>query len=216
MILRSRRLIVVVILLAGIACGGIDALPFIGDTEVPTPASSAIDAFVWQTDGEFGYRMLRPASWRPLDLGDARGYVAPEDTGNGRMTLTAANLRALAEILENPDVELLSLQQFEQSGSLDGWTDAIEQVWREQNLSFSLEHTSSRAKIYALTPSPDQVQLIAYVVDDEQPLVLNLVGAGTLEQVRTTGTFDDVVTMVESVTAIDRDPTAIEPPLTEQ
>ncbi|MEZ4731104.1 MAG: hypothetical protein R3E79_28620 [Caldilineaceae bacterium] len=182
------------------------------------PVSQAIDRFRWQTDGAYGYRMLRPANWQPINLGDARGYYPPGSTGEtDRLLLVARNLLAL-----DPALNSVPLTLFRDQPTIAAWAAALEASWQRETTpvkSYTLEETLPNARIYALQSStPDQMQVVAYFVADGQPLVISLDTFGryaNVQRLRDEGIFTDFVTMVTSGTAVELDPQKITPPLVE-
>src|SRR5271157_4803107 len=90
-------------------------------------ASKVVGSLVWQTDGRYGYSMLRPADWLATDLGTGRGYVAPNSAdGQLPMSLTAVNYLTL-NAAQN-DI-LVQRTIFEKDPSLEGWTAGMERFW---------------------------------------------------------------------------------------
>lgn len=201
-----------------------DRLEGSGETQssdVPQPQSALITGFIEQTDGEFGYQMLRPADWTPIHLGTARGYQPADMAGQAdRVLLTAASLEALAAIAPE-GAQVAPWLEFQQSASFEAWMAQREAAWQRSaqamNLSFERQVTLPNGALYAVfLPDTEQIQLIAYVVEDERPLVITLEGFGAyshLETVQEEGLFDDLVTMVQSAQAIERDPENVDPPL---
>lgn len=217
-----KRLLILVLLSAGLATSACvkAAVSRPSTTQpkegaVPTPVSLLIGSFVWQTDGLFGYRMLRPAAWNAENLGPGRGYMTPgfQDTPN-HILLLAANLQALDD---KPGGVIAQRFLFEQNPSLEAWTAGIEQLWKTNQLQFGLLRTLPQARIY-LVRSPDSpdTQIVAYAIDQNQPLTVALTASGTyadLERLQEEGIVDDFAAMVDSVRAIDYDPTNVAPPL---
>lgn len=119
-IVEPYNLLLFVILLA--ACTPIRPGEPTATATPPSPASALIDGFQWQTDGAFGYRMLRPANWQPINLGDARGYYPPGSIGEtDRLLLVARNLNAL-----DADVIVISRSIFQDHPHLADWTAALD------------------------------------------------------------------------------------------
>src|SRR5690554_6594805 len=64
---------------------------------IPTPASTLIEQFVWQTDGLCGYRMLRPDMWIAAES-ECRIYVPPDlQDRNNQVILRVANYQVMAQ-----------------------------------------------------------------------------------------------------------------------
>jgi hypothetical protein len=190
---------------------------------LPTPRSALVSGFVEQTDGLFGYRMLRPANWTPggsgLPMG--RAYVAPGFEGSQvqGIAMTVVNLRVAGEAA-GPNGVIGDWFLFQQHPTLAGWTAAIEAGWRRDGWGFTLLRSLPDAKIYALTslggkPTPLLV-LSAYAIEQGQPFLLQLQGSGTYRDVtrlEKDGVIDDVATMVVSIQAVPPDARNVVPPL---
>ncbi len=185
---------------------------------IPTPASSLMGSFVWQTDGLFGYRMLRPANWDSVNLVDYRGYASSGFRGQAdRILLRAVNLQAHFKTATSPTGVNTTLYLFEINPSLDGWTEGVEQNWKSLDIEFTLLSTLSQAKLYSVRSSGSSaVQIVAYVVDENQPLAIDLTASGIyadMDRLRQDGILEDFSAMVGSVQAIPHDPINVEPPL---
>lgn len=218
------------ILMAG--CASIEPAPQAESTaqssesrsDLNQPESAIIDNFVVQMDGEFGYRMLRPANWVAIHLGTTRGYRSAEVTSEpNRLLLTISNLEVLATI--SPEGPLVRpWLEFQESDSFEAWMEQREAAWTQMgqtmNLSFKRHSTLPNGAIYVLVlPDQEQVQLIGYVVDDDRPLAVSLEGFGTYGQLDTLegeGLLDDFATMLQSAEAIEPDPETVDPPLPSQ
>lgn len=182
-------------------------------------AGSLVGTLVSQTDGRYGYEMLRPAAWTAVDLGGSagRGYKPSSETPGDRLLLQVGNLSDAAK-LANPDRETTAQWElFHRNPSLAGWTIGIEQMWQAIGIEFTVLETLPNAVIYAL-PSPDgsQVQLGAYAVDHGQPLVIGLSASGaygSLDTLRADGLLSAFDAMVKSVQAIDANPSNVLPTL---
>ncbi len=196
------------------------AAPTLGPDELVVPAavSQQVGSFIRQTDGVFSYRMLRPANWQAADLVDHRGYTTPgylQETD--RMALRVVNLQVHYKHANTPVNLLEQLTLFEDDPSLDGWTRGIEQMWQKDGFEWKLLQTLPQAKIYAIrSPSSPDLQVIAYVVDQDQPLTVDLLASGAyadLERLQKDGILDDFSVMVASIHAIPRDTKNIDPAL---
>ncbi len=188
---------------------------------IPTPASSLVRSFVWQTDGLCGYRMLRPANWESPEPGDGRDYGSPgfQDKAD-RIMLRAINLQAYYQSAKSLNGLNVTLFLFEKDSSLEGWTMGIEQNWKSNGLEFTLLRTLPQAKIYLVkSPGSSDVQLVAFAVDKNQPLAIELTAAGAyadLERLKQAGIADDFATIVASAQAIPQDPQNADPSLADQ
>jgi hypothetical protein len=185
---------------------------------IPTPASSLVGTFIWQTDGPFGYRMLRPANWVSTKPLDGRYYGTPGfQDKTDRIVLRVINLQAYYKSGTGAHGVNAQLLLFEKDSSLEGWTKGIERMWKSNGLGFTLLRTLPQAKVYRVkTPGDANIQLVAFAVDHKQPLAMQLTASGVyadMERLQTEGVLDDFVTMVASVQAIPQDPQNIAPPL---
>lgn len=192
-----------------------------GEKVIPTPASSLVDSFIWQTDGLFGYRMLRPANWESPKPGDGRDYGTPGfQDKTDRLMLRAVNLQAYYKSAANPTGLNAPLALFEKDSSLEGWTKSIEQMWKSNGISSTLLRTLPQAKIYSVTsPGSSDLQLVAYAIDQNQPLAVSLTAADAdadIERLQQEGILDDFAMMVASVQAIPQNPQNVDPLLPEK
>lgn len=182
-------------------------------------SSLLVKNFLWQTDGLYGYRMLRPAGWEAVDMKDRRGYRPPGLAGQAdQVLLMAFNLQVIAKATQSPTGLIAQWSLFERDHSLDGWTGGIEQMWASDGLEFSLVRTLPHAKVYLLKPSAasDVIELAAFAVDDDQPLTIGLEAYGAYadeRRLQQEGILDDFATMVASISAVQPDPTNIDPAL---
>jgi hypothetical protein len=177
---------------------------------IPTPHSSIVSGFVEQTDGLYGYQILRPANWTPLGGGlpDGRLYLAPGFLGAQKQGIgvTVVNLQLAAASL-GPNEENAEWLLFQQDPSLAGWTAGIEAMWTRDGSSFTLLRTLPHARIYSLSLAAGSpiVVLVAYAIDQGQPLILGLQASGTeadLGRLGAEGIVDDFAAMAGSITAI--------------
>jgi Tol biopolymer transport system component len=199
---------------------------------IPTPTSPLVKGFIWQTDGSFGYRILRPSNWAPADMGQGRGYVEFKGAAN-QLELEVLNYQVAAQNMSGGILAEYGL--FQQEPSFDGWTAGIEQLWQRLGYTFTLEETlpaageqpaatggqrtpdQPAAKIYWVWKSGwDGIQLTALVVDQGQPLAVSLIAAGDdadAARLRGEGLLDDFVAIAKSLSAIPYDPANVDPPL---
>ncbi len=222
MIRRMKRMLILLIVDAALsACASAaSSSPTIqsGQGVIPTPASSLVGNFVWQTDGVFGYRMLRPANWESTKPFDGRYYGTPGfQDKTDRLMLRVVNLQAYDESGTSATGMIAQLALFEKDSSLDGWTKGIEQMWKSDGLEPTLLRRLPQAKIYSVkTPGYSNVQLVAYAVDKNQPLAIELTASGgyaNMERLQREGILDDFAMMVASIQAVPQDPQNIDPPL---
>ncbi len=211
----NKRLPVLVVLL--LSASVLMACAQSGGNSIPTPSSALVKSFLWQTDGLYGYRMLRPAGWEPIDMKDRRGYQPSGLPSQAdQVLLMAFNLQVIAKATESPTSLIAQWGLFERDRSLDGWTAGIEKMWTNTGTEFTLVRTLPQAKIYLLKPAPDLIWLTAYAVDKDQPLTIGLEAHGAYAdeaRLQKEGLLDDFATMVGSISAIQPDPKNIDPVL---
>lgn len=191
--------------------------PARNNAAIPTPSSQVISNFVWQTDGLCGYHMLRPRKW-DSSVSECRSYMLPgSQSQTNRLIFRAINYQVRAQGMT--DGILAQLELFERDPSLDGWTRGIEKMWESNGIEATLLETLSHAKLYAVrSPGSEDLQIVAYVIDQNQPLGIYLTASGIyadLGYLREAGILDDLVTMVSSLQATDYDPANINPELSE-
>jgi hypothetical protein len=219
---QRRRLVSAFLLLAVIVVAGVVLVarqPAGPGNGTPTPHSSLISAFVDQTDGVAGYRMLRPTNWTAIGGSiDGRLYIGPGPANAQQgIKVSVLNLKLVAAALGANTVNAQWLL-FQQDPSLVGWTAGVEAMWARDGESFTLLRTLPNAKIYVLSPAPGSgpVVLVAYAIDQGQPLILELQASGTeadLSRLESEGIVDDFATMAGSITAIPADPQNVVPAL---
>ncbi len=219
----KRILILIIVDLALSACAGTTSTISTvqpGEKVIPTPASSLVGSLVWQTDGLFGYRMLRPTNWESANSGDSREYATPGSRAKAdRIVLRVVNLQAHYKSATSPTGLNATLALFEMNSSLEGWTKGVEQNWKSNGIESTLLRRLAQAKIYSVTsPGSSDIQIVAFAVDKNQPLAMDLTASGTyadMERLRKDGILDDFSAMVASAQAIPQDPRDVEPPLKE-
>jgi hypothetical protein len=219
---QRRRLVSAFLLLAVIVVAGVVLVarqPVGPGAGIPTPHSSLISSFVEQTDGVAGYRMLRPTNWTASGGSiDGRLYIGPGPANAQQgIEVSVLNLKLVAAALGENTVNAQWLL-FQQDPSLIGWTAGIEAMWARDGESFTLLRTLPHAKIYVLSLAAGSrpVVLVAYAIDQGQPLILELQASGTeadLSRLEAEGMVDDFATMAGSITAIPEDPQNVVPPL---
>lgn len=211
-----RRFLLPMLITLAVLAGVAMAVSRFRSPALPNPESSLITNFVLQTDGVFGYQMLRPANWDAVHLGDARGFLPLGSADQAdRVLLRVVNYQTLGSQLD-PSTQLLPLIQFQENPSLEGWVAARERGWEGVNIPFQQEQQLPNAVIYSLMPPTGELTLVASIIDREQPLALVLDGFGaysTKEALIRDGIFQDFITMVESVAATDT--MTVDPPLDE-
>jgi hypothetical protein len=188
----------------------------------PAAPPSPLGALIQQTDGAYGYQMLRPADW--TGQGDVRlpvrGYSDTKDGRQARRLLIVSNLEVMAQAYSSPGSLYPDWETFRSHSTLDGWTATLEQGWRHDGLLFSLIETLSNAKVFwTAQPDGSRPYLVAYVVDGGTPLTVVLSGGAAdlsfepLDQLRADGLLDGFITMVNSIRAIPADPSNVSPSL---
>ena len=184
------------------------------NSPLPTPASTFIGQFIWQTDGVCGYRMLRPERWTASES-ECRAYVFPDSQGqDNQLIFRVANYEVFAQ---QTDGLIAQYELFEKDPSLSGWTKSVEQMWQSNGIESILEDTLPQAKIYSLhSPGSSDTQILALTIDQKQPLVLSLNATGEYadsEYLHSEHLWEDFVTMVKSLSAINYDPSNVAPSL---
>jgi hypothetical protein len=211
----NRRLSLLVVLLLSVSV--LTACAQSNGNSIPTPSSSLVNSFLWQTDGVYGYRMLRPAGWEPIDMKDRRGYQPPGLPSQAdQVLLMASNLQVIAKATESPTSMIAQWGLFERDHSLAGWTGGIEQLWTNTGTKFTLARTLPQAKIYLIKPASDLLYVVAYAVDNDQPLTIGLEAHGAYAdeaRLQKEGLLDDFATMVDSISAVQPDPSKTDPAL---
>lgn len=193
--------------------------PQYGPGAIPTPHSPLIESFIWQTDGKFGYRMLRPAGWNAVDEDLDRLYLPAGSEGQAdRVNLEVLNLKVIADRNVTSSGAIAQWLLFQKAPTLEGWTLGLEQSWPSTGVQFRLEQTLPNAKIYLLkmSSSPDSTLLVGAVVSQDQPLLvgMNTYGAYSGEEyVRSSRLLEDFVTMVSSLSVVAPGPNLSDPPL---
>ncbi len=171
----------------------------------PKPSSPFVEGFVLETDDVYGYEILRPSSWTSIDLGDRRGYLPPGSAGQpNRIALAVTNLRTVSDASFGTNGLIANYELFLQDPSLSAWMEKTQVLWESNGTRYNLVRELTDARIYAVKPGPEEIQLIAYVVSDGQPLGVGMYGFGTfsnLQQLESTGLLADFETMVTSVSA---------------
>jgi hypothetical protein len=211
----NKRLLLLVVLLLSVSV--LTACAQSSGNSIPTPSSSLVKNFLWQTDGLYGYRMLRPADWEPIDMKDRRGYQPPGLPSQAdQVLLMASNLQVIAKATESPTSMIAQWALFERDHSLEGWTAGIEQLWTNTGTKFTLARTLPQAKIYLIKPASDLLYVVAYAVDNDQPLTIGLEAHGAYAdeaRLQKEGLLDDFATMVSSISAVQPDPSKTAPAL---
>ncbi len=187
---------------------------------LPAAKSAEVGAFVEQTDGAYGYRMLRPAGWVVSEDIEQRAYLlAPgQDPDLG---LRATNLIARASLQPDSGEQDDIAARFAQVPDPADWADSVDEMWGQHYsppLTKIVEQPN--AVIYMQPfdpPSSLGVTIVALKVVDGQPMILTLGASGSvypdLETLRERGIWDDFLTMLASLQPIPADPANIVPPL---
>ena len=222
---RARRVVLgpVLAALAGLALVALVAVVAIRVAPTPDPGSGAprsslIVSFTTQTDGAYGYAMLRPTNWIPGtgEFPDGRDYTAPGpfvDQAQG-IVMHVVNLSLPKAALGSSDLWAM----FEQHPTLADWTAGIEDRSLLGGSTMTLLRTLPEARIYSITNPAvtDWVFLAAYAVDQGQPLIVHLDAFGSdadLDRLEQEGLVDDLATMVASLRAVPPDATNLRPAL---
>lgn len=178
---------------------------------IPTPASQEVKAFIWQTDGFCGYRMLRPQYWQ-TSTSECRYYIY-QHSADDRLELRVVNYQVMAQQMAGGTIA--QYEAFKLDSSLEGWAASVERDWSSLGVEFALLETLPQAKIYYLE-KPEPLELIALVIDQDQPLGISLAGYGSYTDVpgfKNGGLKSDFIYMVANLHAAAYDPENIEPPI---
>jgi hypothetical protein len=219
----KRILILPIAMLGLVACAGSAATATTVQpttTGIPTATSSVVGSFIRQTDGRFGYQMLRPAGWESAIAGNRRFYGTPGyRSQTDRISFGVANLQPDNVPNATAGAANAILYFFQKDPTLEGWTKDLEQMWRRDRIEPDLLATLPQAKTYWLRnpdPASSVLEIVAYIVDQNHPIVVGLEAAGAyadLERLRREGIFADFTTIVASVHAITTNPANVGPPL---
>jgi hypothetical protein len=193
-----------------------------GPEAVPAAQSAEVGAFIWQTDGAYGYRILRPADWFMQDLQDLDGSAMRPyygnltgEEGNG-LSLMVANLHARSYVSSTYFTDLIT--QFDADPTLERLAEFIEQTASNDQSRLTRIDASSDAIIYLQRyggPTEEPTSLVGIKVVDGHPLLIHLGGDGKymdLEEFRADPLWDDFLTMVASLQPIPVDPENVSPP----
>jgi hypothetical protein len=175
------------------------------DAAPPTPTSALIDRFVSEVDNTYGYQIFRPASWTSVDLGDRREFVSPDSIDqSNRIMLIVTNLQVVSDKIVGKNGLIANYGLFKQEPSITAWMQKTEALWQMDGTQYVKVGELPNAMIFAVRPNPDQLHLIAYVVSQDQPLAMALIGYGSfndLDALKKTGLLIDFETMVSSASA---------------
>jgi hypothetical protein len=186
------------------------------DPDIPIAASAEVGAFVWQTDGVYGYRMLRPAGWAMSDSGTSRDFVSPEGAGQPRLALHVVNLRAK----EWPQPWGVGgfLRAFEAAGSFEAWVASIanRELGGAERATLPPDLARVAAVFFAQSDGPDgpRIMPFAFKVSEGQPLLLALegnAGPDEFDALQASGVWDDYLTMLRSLSALPMDAANVTP-----
>ena len=188
-------------------------------SRLPSPHSALVSSWVEQTDGAYGYRMLRPANWKTTS-GDGmqRFYIAPGFQGSQvqGVEVLVTNLKVLGTSM-GPNTNVAQWSLFQQHPDLAGWTAALEHMM-DADFTYHLVRTLPDAKLYAITAMSGMEQptllVVAYAIAGGQPFSLMLEAAGTYRDLATLerdGVLDDFATMVGSIAPVPADPANVVP-----
>jgi hypothetical protein len=214
-----RRLLVV----PALAIVALTAVAALGCAPAPTPTGSAqpghpLGALVNQSDGRFGYEMLRPAGWAAVEAAPGRGYLDARSLQDARLGLVVTNLAVAARSVADPQGELPQWEAFRRDPTLDGWTSGIERMWRSNGIDYQTLKATSTAKVYLTSYGANrELQVVAFVVRSGQPLVVGLQGTAShplLDRSQLSASLlGDFMTIVDSLKAIPVDPNNVAPSL---
>jgi hypothetical protein len=160
-------LILPIAMLGLVACaGGARTATTVQPTtmDIPTATSSVVGSFIRQTDGRFGYQMLRPAGWETDNSGDRRFYGIPGYRSlTDRFSFVVVNLQPDNVPNATAGAANAILYLFQKDPTLEGWTKDLEQMWRRYRIEPTLLATLPQAKIYWLR-NPDPASSVLEIV----------------------------------------------------
>ena len=175
--------------------------------ESVTPTLSVIGELVLESDTLYGYETLRPASWDSVDLGDRRAFYPPGSIDKpDRIILEIADLQIVSELNPDPDLTIVNLYLFQKQPNLSGWVKGMEALWEREEISYDLIEKLPKATIFALSPLPNQVIVIALMVDKGRPIQIALFGFGSfgdLDKFRSDGLLEDFKVIVSNTSALE-------------
>lgn len=192
-----------------------------GQGSIPAAKNVEVGSLIWQTDGVYGYQMLRPAGWNATDQSGARLFGMP-DSGQGAdgVAISVLNFAQAERAPSESGTPSIILGLFRKNPTFEGWIAGIEQATTSAGGTVTVVRTLPAARIYLTLDAPEglapMLMLSAYKVDDGRPLVITLIATGayaTLDRLEAAGIVDDFATMVESARAIPLDPGNVAPPL---
>lgn len=187
-----------------------------GQGSLPAAQSAAVNGFVWQTDGPYGYEMLRPAGWAMSDIGSNRVFTAPGSGEEEAPALQVLNLRA-KPIAETRWGIGAWRDKFEAASGLADWIARLDEYdFKGVEKATLPEDLTADAVIYVGQTGTRQIQLMAFKVSEGQPLLVSLAGgapAYDLDALKANGLWDDFLTMLRSAHAIPLDPQNVAPAL---
>ncbi len=189
------------------AGGGIPRVaPGVAQQEVPAAKSAEVGAFVWQMDGVYGYRMLRPAGWQVTDSGTSRDYLSPALDGQPGSVLHVLNLRA--KVWDDMSEGLAdALQAFESAPTLDGWTATLRKDQSFLSALAQIDTPDASVRLFAGDVdgrNGHRLMLVALKISDGQPLLMALESPfAPADQAAfdASGLLDDFLVMANSLTA---------------
>ncbi len=193
-----------------------------GQGSIPPAKSVEVAGFVWQTDGVYGYEMLRPAAWTMADMGTLRRYLAPPGSaGGGSLELQALNLKARPDAPDGtagvPEGMRELRDRFDATPNLADWAKGLQELLPQNQPPVEQIAEVPGAMIYQQRydkTSRVATVLFALVVREGQPLILALNAGGSyrdLEALRAGGVWDDFLTMIDSLHPIPPDPNNVAP-----
>lgn len=176
--------------------------------------SAEVSEFVWQTDGAYGYQMLRPAGWTMSDTGSNRDYTAPGSGATAVLALHVLNLRA-KPVAETRWGIGAWLDKFDAAPTLEDWVARLDEYdFRGAEKAALPEDLASDAVIYIGQTEAQNIQPMAFKVSEGQPLLIALTGGAAaydLDSLKASGLWDDFLTMLRSARPIPIDAEQVTP-----
>jgi hypothetical protein len=215
--LRFRVAAIIAVMLVVVLVGVRSAF-LSGDVGAPDSSGAFTGALVAQVDGAYGYAVLRPAAWQPIDLKDSgRGYQSPGFTRSDGLLLIVGNLENLGSRFPTSTQLLAQLELFRKSQTADEWTTGIERLWQNTGTSYVLVRSLTNGSLYSVNPpGSTDVTLVAYVVSAGAPFSVAIIASGSygdLGRLEREGLLSDLITIASSIKPVPLNPSNVDPPL---
>ena len=215
--LRFRVVAIVAVMLV-VVLVGVRSAYLSGGVGAPASNGALTGDLVAQVDGAYGYAVLRPAAWQPVDLKElGRGYQSPGFTRSNGLLLIVGNLEILGGQFPTSTQVLAQLELFQKSQTADEWTAGIERLWQITGTSYVLVRSMANGRLYSVNPSGStEITLVAYVVSAGAPFSVAIIASGSygdLSRLENGGLVSDLTTIASSIKPVPLNPSNVDPPL---